>query len=305
VSFTAPASDGGSAITGYTVTATDALTPANGGQTATGTSSPITITGLTNGDNYTFTAHATNAAGNGAESAPSNAVTPAAPVVQQPAPNPSPSQSVSPSPSASASSSSSTSPSASSSSSSSAPARQALTLSVRNPLIPAGSTATLTATGAANQAYELRCYTRPSTTYVTSHPGTFNAVGDPVQITLSLGRNTRCFIQYSTNSAQGASPSAVINVRTVLSLSTVRTAVRTYVFQGRNLPRVAGQLITLYRVDNAGNEIRTSNLTTDDTSVYRVSRTFTGKGIFRFRVGTSQTLNNAPGDSNTITVNVH
>ena len=36
VSFSAPASDGGSAITGYTVTAADATTPGNGGQTKAG-----------------------------------------------------------------------------------------------------------------------------------------------------------------------------------------------------------------------------------------------------------------------------
>ncbi len=40
VSFTAPASNGGSAITGYTVTASDSTTPANGGQTATGSRQP-------------------------------------------------------------------------------------------------------------------------------------------------------------------------------------------------------------------------------------------------------------------------
>ena len=40
VSFTAPVSNGGATITGYTVTATDTTTPANGGQTGTGSDQP-------------------------------------------------------------------------------------------------------------------------------------------------------------------------------------------------------------------------------------------------------------------------
>ena len=75
VSFT-PGSDEGSTITSYTVTASDSTTPANGGQTASGASSPITVSGLTNGDSYTFTVTATNANGTGPASDPSNAVTP-------------------------------------------------------------------------------------------------------------------------------------------------------------------------------------------------------------------------------------
>jgi hypothetical protein len=69
ISFTAPP-DGGSPITQYTVTASP------GGQTATGTASPIDVTGLTNGVEYTFTVKATNAIGTGPDSAPSNPVTP-------------------------------------------------------------------------------------------------------------------------------------------------------------------------------------------------------------------------------------
>ena len=72
VSWTAPASSGGSAITSYTVRS-------NAGQTATvdGLTLSTTVTGLTNGTAYTFTVTAANAAGNSLPSAPSNAVTPA------------------------------------------------------------------------------------------------------------------------------------------------------------------------------------------------------------------------------------
>ncbi len=72
----APAFDNGSPLTEYTVSATDETNAANGGETATGTSSPIVITGLTNGDLYWFTVVATNAIGTGAPSNPSNEVLP-------------------------------------------------------------------------------------------------------------------------------------------------------------------------------------------------------------------------------------
>ena len=78
VSFTAPAFDGGSPITGYTVTALDSTTPGNGGQTAPGGSSPIDVTGLTNGDSYTFTVVATNINGDSSPGGPSSAVVPKA-----------------------------------------------------------------------------------------------------------------------------------------------------------------------------------------------------------------------------------
>ncbi|NBS16859.1 MAG: hypothetical protein EBS79_08135, partial [Gammaproteobacteria bacterium] len=47
--------------------------------TGTGASSPITVTGLTNGTAYTFTVTATNTSGTGGSSSASNSVTPAAP----------------------------------------------------------------------------------------------------------------------------------------------------------------------------------------------------------------------------------
>jgi hypothetical protein len=72
VSFSAPANNGGSAITGFTVTSSP------GGLTATGASSPLTVTGLTASTSYTFTVTATNAIGTSDASSPSSAVSTAA-----------------------------------------------------------------------------------------------------------------------------------------------------------------------------------------------------------------------------------
>lgn len=68
VSFTAPASNGGSPILYYTVTATP--TSGFGSVTATSVSSPITVGGLIQSGGYNFTVSATNAAGTGPTTSP-------------------------------------------------------------------------------------------------------------------------------------------------------------------------------------------------------------------------------------------
>jgi hypothetical protein len=80
VSWTAPANNGGSAITSYTVTPYVGST-AQPATTVSGAPPPVqtTIAGLTAGTTYTFTVAATNAVGIGPASAPSNAVTPTGP----------------------------------------------------------------------------------------------------------------------------------------------------------------------------------------------------------------------------------
>jgi hypothetical protein len=69
VTFTAPVDTGNSPITSYTVSAT------NDDVSATGSGSPITLTGLSQGGTYAFTVTATNAKGTSVASLPSNSVT--------------------------------------------------------------------------------------------------------------------------------------------------------------------------------------------------------------------------------------
>ena len=72
VSYTAPASNGGSVITSYTATSSPGGITGTLNQAGSGT---ITVNGLTDGTSYTFTVTATNAIGTSPSSTASNSIT--------------------------------------------------------------------------------------------------------------------------------------------------------------------------------------------------------------------------------------
>jgi hypothetical protein len=77
VTWSAPASNGGSPVLGYSVLATDTTTSSHGGQTcSTTTATTCTLTGLTNGDHYVFAVSAISGVGTGL-AASSNVAIPA------------------------------------------------------------------------------------------------------------------------------------------------------------------------------------------------------------------------------------
>jgi hypothetical protein len=195
-----------------------------------------------------------------------------------------------------------------------------LTLWTSTPDIEPTDDGLLNALGQPNASVELRCYTQPDMDdYPARGPVNLSAFG-AMQFVIHPGANTRCYVRYAGEEATAAS-SVVIRVHTTLSLSAYRDGVRTYHFQGTNLPRRAGQLITLYRWARQDNNgfcdphvaasdytasssdpnciaVRTATAKTDTSNVWRIDRTFTGSGQFVFQVRTSNTLTNANGVSN-------
>ena len=84
IMFTAPVSNGGAVITAYTVSCTATSTTSTTATiTGSGTASPITVSGLTNGLSYACSITATNSVGVGAASS-GVSVTPAAPITTPP-----------------------------------------------------------------------------------------------------------------------------------------------------------------------------------------------------------------------------
>jgi ABC-type phosphate transport system substrate-binding protein len=166
--------------------------------------------------------------------------------------------------------------------------------------VPAAAV-TLTVTGTPGATVELVAYSRPATTYAPVRSATLDSAGR-ASFSVAPGSNTRLYVRY-TGDDTTASTKTALSVRTAISLSARRVGARSYVFEGRLLPRRAGQLITLYRVVN-GTPVVTSQVKSDSTGTWRIPRRFTGNGAFSFQARTGQTLDNAAGSTNVVRVTV-
>jgi hypothetical protein len=184
--------------------------------------------------------------------------------------------------------------------SSSTATRQKLNLVAPEQALTPGHQAYLTATGQPNTPVDLRCYTRPSTTYVTSRQVTLDNTGR-TDFTLKLPASTRCFARY-TDGVGGQSNSVKILVHAHVSLGAVRTGAKSYVFGGWIHP-VDGQTISVWRL-GAGRPILTAQVSSNGTTSWRAPVTFIGHGTYQFVATTPNTLTYASGTSNVITLSV-
>lgn len=292
----------GKELTGSTTTAAGSDVPYTVGFDTTSLADgtlTATTTAVDNGGNASSpaTATGTKQAGTTTASGSPTPTSSSSPTGSPSSPSPTPTTTSS----ATSSASSSATPTGSSSTSPTGSPNPAsprmLTVEAAPTSIKPGERAVVVAHGSANRAVQLLAYSRPSTDYKVARDAATDANGE-VAFSITPGTNTRLYVRYTSPAAGTDSLSLVVQVHTALSLSAYRDGVRKYHFQGRNLPQIAGQLITLYRVDANGAEIRTAITRTNTSGIWRIDRTFTGSGQFVFVVRTSQTLNNAAGRSN-------
>lgn len=153
----------------------------------------------------------------------------------------------------------------------------------------------LTVTGAPGAAIDVFAYTRPSTTYRVVRSGILDA-GGHASFRVVPPANTRL---YARQRGCEPGPSVVLNVRTALTLTAVRTGARTYRFAGDSLPaRQGGLIVSLYRVTRDGRQVLTAQARARASDgEWSVTRRFLSGGHFGFVARTGQDLRNAPGAS--------
>lgn len=159
----------------------------------------------------------------------------------------------------------------------------------------AGRPTRINVTGTPGRVVDVLAYTRPATEFRVVRSAPVGAQGS-VSFDIVPPGNTRLYAQ-EHGCAPG--PQVVLGVAPELSISAVRTGVRSYLFHGDSLPaRPGGLLVNLYRVDAAGREILSGQARASaSTGEWSHLRVFTGTGRFGFLVRTGQDMQNIAGAS--------
>lgn len=172
------------------------------------------------------------------------------------------------------------------------------TLAVSPGTVDAGTAVRVSGRAEPGAQLELLAYSRPSTTYAVVRRAVTSDGAYAFQVT--PGTNTRLYLRSTTSGGSADSTSAVIDVRSRVSLTVARTGTRTYRFSGSVLPRRGGVRISIYR----GSVLSSSAVSTASDGTYAVLRTFTGTGTFPFTARAAASGNNAAGASRPVTVTV-
>lgn len=173
-------------------------------------------------------------------------------------------------------------------------ARQCATsLTVAHAVMTATQETRVIVSSGPGQVVRLLAYSRPSTTYRVVREGTTGSDGR-VAFTLRPLTNTRL---YASEQDCQASASQVVQVRSALSLDSTRVGVRDVVFRGRAVPVRTGQLVSLYRVTQAGRQVLTAQARVQGSGAWSLRRVFSGTGRFGFVARTGGDMVNAAGTS--------
>jgi hypothetical protein len=137
----------------------------------------------------------------------------------------------------------------------------------------AGTVTVITGTTTPGARVELYGFTVPSTTYHLLGWTRANAVGHYSFLPRFTG-NSRVYVRV----AGLTSPSIVVRVRSLVTLSATKLSPRTYTFSGASLPARAGELVVLYYRDRFGHALVVARAHADGHGHYSVTHTFTDYG---------------------------
>lgn len=182
-------------------------------------------------------------------------------------------------------------PAPSSSPSPAAPPPPAPTVENGSSLITAGAAANLSGAADPGKSVELLAYSRPSTTYAVIRRTTATDTG-AYSFSIRPQTNTRLLVRVDGQQ----SASVVVAVRTGISLTAIRTGVRTYTFRGRVQPARPGQLVSVY-AQTANGDVLVGRGRVGSDGAWTATHRFTTNGTFGLYAGTGGDVVNAAGRS--------